>query len=147
MSDSPNVDNKVSVQLEYVETAGDKWDHEKESVLLPWDDEAKKGIFIWQTEAKKTATLKLLDTDNTKFALFCGYVDTETTAQFKILTRQRELNAQEKEEVLKKFDDFHKGAELVWVEQNEQKCNSAMRSAGGALVALALGLLIRQRNF
>ncbi|KAM8713205.1 hypothetical protein ACLKA7_013506 [Drosophila subpalustris] len=146
---SPNANNKLEVQMEFVNTADNKWDHEKDSGLLPWDANAQNGIFnlsIGET-VKLPVTLKLVDSDPKSYALLCGYLGIASNEPiFKVLTRKRELNDAEKKQVQDNFNGFVSNTDLVWVEQNEGKCNSAMRSAGGFIVALALVLLVLQRN-
>ncbi|XP_034475879.1 uncharacterized protein LOC117782891 [Drosophila innubila] len=121
---SPNADNKLEIQTEY------------------------HGIFNWNIgeSVQMSVTYKLLDTDATSYALFCGYIGIAPVPLFKVLTRKRELITEEKNKVQQKFNTFV-DKQLIWIEQSDEKCNSAMRSAGGFIVALALVLLIRQRNF
>ncbi|XP_034477286.1 uncharacterized protein LOC117783845 [Drosophila innubila] len=144
---SPNADNKLEIQTEYVSTDDNKREPMKESGLLPWDSNSQHGIFNWNIgeSVQMSVTYKLLDTDATSYALFCGYIGIAPVPLFKVLTRKRELITEEKNKVQQKFNTFV-DKQLIWIEQSDEKCNSAMRSAGGFIVALALVLLIRQRN-
>ncbi|XP_034477285.1 uncharacterized protein LOC117783844 [Drosophila innubila] len=145
---TPNANSKLEVQLEFVNTADNKWDHMKETGLLPWDANAQNGIFNWNAgeTVQIPVTLKLVDTDAKSYAFVCGYTGVAPTPIFKVLTRKRELSTEDKNKVQEQFNTFVPVTKLIWVEQSEAKCNSAMRSAGGFIVALALVLLIRQRN-
>ncbi|KAH8297496.1 hypothetical protein KR044_013241, partial [Drosophila immigrans] len=140
-----DADNKIDIQLEYVNTADGKWEPSKDSALFPWDDNAKKGIFSW-TIGETTmlpVTFKMISTDNTSYAFLCGYMGIAPVQLFKVLTRQRELTAEQKTQVQQKFNDFGQSGTLIWVEQSEQKCNSAIRTTGGTLFALVVALLLR----
>lgn len=144
--DSPNDNNRVELQLEYVDAANSKWDSVKESKSLLWDDSAKNGIFTWSIDesSNKTTTYKLLETDLTSYALFCGNSDSTSLPLFKVWTRNRHLTDEQKTFIQEMFKQMLNLQYLNYVEQSEEKCNnSAMRAAGGALLALALALIAR----
>ncbi|TDG38521.1 hypothetical protein AWZ03_015057, partial [Drosophila navojoa] len=142
--DSPNDKNMVELQLEFVDAANSKWDNVKRSKSLFWDDNAKNGIFTWNIEesSNMTVTYKLLETDHTSYALFCGNSDSTSLPLYKVWTRNRHLTDEQKIFIQNKFKEMLQLQYLNYVEQSEEKCNnSAMRAAGRALLALALALI------
>ncbi|XP_032586209.1 uncharacterized protein LOC6581143 isoform X1 [Drosophila mojavensis] len=147
--DSPTDKNMVELQLEYVDAANSKWDSVRKSTSLLWDDNAKNGIFTWNIEesSSKTVTYKLLETDLTSYALFCGISDRTSLPLSKVWTRNRHLTDEQKIFIHNKFNEMLNLQYLNYVEQSEEKCNnSAMRAARGAFLVLALALIAGARN-
>ncbi|KAH8405206.1 hypothetical protein KR222_010341, partial [Zaprionus bogoriensis] len=136
---SADVDNNITLELEYVETDDNKWEHSKKTLSFPFDEQAKKGIV-----SSSGVTYKVAKLDSASRMYICAYAS--VFQGFKVLTRQRELSDQTKSEIQQEFKELDENASLVWVEQSDEKCNSAMRTAGGALVALAFALLVVRRN-
>lgn len=143
-------DGEVKLQLSYVDTADDKWEHAAKSSSFPWDPQTAQGIFYLSAGEGTgiSGTLKVIEVQQDSYVLLCGYSALSTTKQlFKVVTRERELSSENKELIEKKLQELGRQADsLQWIEQSEAKCNSAMRMAGGILSALALVLLVLQRN-
>ncbi|KAH8384732.1 hypothetical protein KR093_007104, partial [Drosophila rubida] len=142
---TPDADNYIDIKLEYV--SGSSGDAESESGRFPWDDDTKNGIFSWSIGgiSKLPVTFKVVDADSTSYVFLCGYMGIAPVPLFKILTRQRELSDAQKTNVQQRFNDFGQTATLVWVEQNEEKCNSAMRATGGSLLLLLVVAVLLRR--
>lgn len=147
---SSPTDGKFKVELSYVETADDKWEHAAKSDSLPWDELTEQGIFYMSAGEGTgiSGTLKVIEIQSKSYIVLCAYTPLSTTKQwFKVVTRERELSSENKVLIEKKLQDYgHQADSLEWMEQSEAKCNSAMRMAGGVLSALALVLLVLQRN-
>ncbi|KAH8403652.1 hypothetical protein KR215_000517 [Drosophila sulfurigaster] len=143
---TPDGDNRINIKFEYVSTADGKWEPEIDSALLPWDDNAKNGIFSWTNDetSETSVTFKMVSMDNSSYAILCGYKEITSVPLFKVLTRERVLSSDQKTLIEEKFNDLSQNEALVWVEQSEQKCNSAMRSIGQTLLVLVSILLIFQ---
>ncbi|XP_060655175.1 uncharacterized protein LOC132790611 [Drosophila nasuta] len=143
---TPDGDNRINIKLEYVSTVDGKWEPEIDSALLPWDDNAKNGIFSWTNDetSETSVTFKMVSMDNSSYAFLCGYKGIASVPLFKVLTRERALSSDQKTLIEEKFNDLSQNEALVWVEQSEQKCNSAMRSIGQTLLVLLSALLIFQ---
>ncbi|XP_064538012.1 uncharacterized protein LOC135428129 [Drosophila montana] len=140
---SPNENNMLELQVEYVDTTNGQWESASESGSLAWDDNAKNGIFTWSS-GEVPVTYKLVSTDKTTYAFLCGYMGIAPVPIFKVWTRHRNLSVDEMLIIQQKFVDIGQVEQLAWVEQSLEKCNnSAMRTAGGALVAFALVLILR----
>ncbi|EDW00630.1 uncharacterized protein LOC6560845 [Drosophila grimshawi] len=142
VDDKVSTENKIELQFEYVDSSDDKWESAKKSSSYPWNSKTQNGIF----EKNVEETYKLVRTDRITYAFFCGYVGTNPVDRFKVWTRQRHLTSEEMMDLQIKFVELGQGTNIVWVEQSLEKCNSAMRTAGGSLVALALALLVYRRN-
>lgn len=143
---SPKED-KLEVQLEYVDTSDGKWDHAEDSISLPWDDEGKNGIFTVSIgQSSPSVTLKVIGVESQWHILLCGYTNIAPVQLFKVLTRESELSSEQKDSIQQLFQELGSTSEVKWVEQSALKCNSAARTAGGFLVALALLLLICQQK-
>lgn len=147
MPSSPKEDT-LEVQVEYVNTTDGKWEHTEDSIFLPWNDQSKNGIFTVGTgqSSNPTVTLKVVGLESQSYILFCGYTNLAPIQLLKVLTRESEPNSDKKKFIEQQFQEFGQTSEVKWVEQSALKCNSAARTAGGVLVALALLLLICQRN-
>lgn len=143
---SPKED-KLEVQLEYIETSDGKWERAEDSISLPWDDEGKNGIFTVSIgQSSPSVTLKVVDLESQSFIVLCGYTNIAPMQLFKVLTRESELTSEQKDSIQQEFQRFGLTSEVKWVEQSALKCNSAARTAGGVLVALALLLMFCQRK-
>lgn len=147
MPASPKEDT-LEIQVEYVNTTDDKWEHTEDTITFPWNDESKNGIFIVGTGESSipTVTLKVVGFDSQSYILLCGYTNLAPIQLFKVLTRESEPSSEKKTFIEQQFQEFAQTSEVKWVEQSALKCNSAARTAGGILVALALLLLFCQRN-
>ncbi|XP_030554436.1 uncharacterized protein LOC115758062 [Drosophila novamexicana] len=142
---SPNENNMLELQVEYVDTTNGQWESASESGSLAWDDNAKNGIFTWSIGevTRLPVTYKLVSTDKTTYAFLCGYMGIASVPIFKVWTRHRHLSVDDMLIIQQKFVDIGQVEQLAWVEQSLEKCNnSAMRTAGGALVAFALALIL-----
>ncbi|EDW00629.1 uncharacterized protein LOC6560334 [Drosophila grimshawi] len=140
-----SAEKNLDIDISYVDSSDDKWESTSKTVTFPWNTDTQNGIFTWKRE-KDTLTYKLIKLQNPNYAFFCGYDDASTYEPFIIWSRNAILSTEQKDALQKEMDDLRPDTKLVWVEQSEEKCSSAMRTAGGSLVALALALVIYRRN-
>ncbi|XP_017845666.1 uncharacterized protein LOC108602144 [Drosophila busckii] len=143
-----SVTDKLNLDLEYINTVGQQRTPVKEQVSFPWNNETQQSKFVLQFSNSAmtiNVTYKVVTAVPRMFVILCGYSGISPMPLMKILTWERELDANVKQNLTDILEKKGVAKYLVWEEQSPDRCNAAqwLRPAFGVYTAVALLVIWR----
>ncbi|XP_030565773.1 uncharacterized protein LOC115766098 [Drosophila novamexicana] len=140
------VDVKLELKLEYISTISDEIRAVKETISFPWDELTKNSIFVLNygdpSKLPISVTYKVVYTDPQLLTVLCGYSSMSPMPLVKILSRERQLNQEFRDNIQAKIDKAGMADYFIWTEQSPESCNAAVRPATEAATILAVLTLL-----
>lgn len=139
------VDKELQLELQYIQTVDKKKPLVvKETLSFPWNEDTSKGIFKLQYDTplmNLTLTYKIQFSYPKQFVILCGYAASATLPIIKVLSRQREIPANQMLLINRLLEANGYADDIIWTEQSPDRCNAAARTEMAIVTILVLAIV------